>query len=151
MSDHESPKDGSTCASCWDDLSSGNYVEYRGEAAGPWLSSGFCQGCIEVLLKNQWAKYDESFRASTCKAEQRRLLLRGPPVRLSDKTALPCPGQGDHAEVHVLWFMSDGQEHSAKLEGSLEGEARQAYWDEMKSFHIKDEADDPEAPPAATL
>jgi hypothetical protein len=40
--------------------------------------------------------------------------------------------------------MSDGQEHSAKLEGSLEGEARQAYWDEMRSFHIKDEADDPD-------
>ncbi len=64
-------------------------------------------------------------------------------MNLSDKTALTCPG-GDNSEIDALWYMSDGQEHSAKLEGSLEGEARQAYWNEMRSFHIKDEVDDPE-------
>ena len=38
--------------------------------------------------------------------------------------------------------MSDGQEHTAKLEGSLLGEARQKYWDEQQSFYIKDEAEE---------
>jgi hypothetical protein len=40
-------------------------------------------------------------------------------VNISDKTALPCPDDG---EVAALWFMSTGQEHSPKLEGSLVGE-----------------------------
>jgi len=38
---------------------------------------------------------------------------------LKDSKALPCPDDG---EVFLLWFMIDGLERSAKLEGSLVGE-----------------------------
>lgn len=140
---HATPAEGATCASCWDDLGKETYVEYKADSAGAWLPSGFCQDCIGMLLKSQWTKYKESLSTTTCKAEQRRLLDRGPPVNLSDKNALPCP-TGAHAEVYMLWYMSDGEEHSAKLEGSLEGEERERYWNEQKAFYIIDEKEDEE-------
>ena len=45
----------------------------------------------------------------------------GPPINLKDAKALECP---DNGEVYKLWFITDGEEHSAKLDGSLEGEVR---------------------------
>ncbi len=141
MADHSKPSEGAACASCWDDVTSDNYVEYKAEESGPWLASQFCATCIEILLDNQWEKYKTSLSTTNCKAEQRRLLERGPPVNISDKNALPCPA-GPHAEVFKLWYMSDGEEHSAKLKGSLIGEERQKYWDEQKSFYIVDEKDE---------
>ena len=65
--------------------------------------------------------YTTSLAKTTCKAEQRRLLQKGPPINISDARALECP---DGGEVHSLWYCSDGLEHSAKLEGSFEGEVR---------------------------
>jgi len=141
MSNHAEPQEGATCASCWDDLGKETYVEYQAEAAGAWLPSGFCQECIGMLLKSQWKKYKESLSTTTCKAEQRRLLERGPPVNISDKNALPCPA-GAHAEVYKLWYMSDSEEHSAKLEDSLDGEQRELYWAEQRAFYIVDEKED---------
>jgi len=145
MSDskHGSIKEGSTCASCWDDMSTENYVEYREQEDGLWLPSGFCQECIGMLLSSQYEKYCETLASTKCKAEQRRLLDRGPPINIFDKTALPCSG-GDYAEVNALWYMSDGEIHSAKLKGSLEGEDREKFWEEQKSFRIQDENDDPD-------
>jgi hypothetical protein len=138
---HGKPVDDMTCMSCWDDVSSENYVEYRSSATSTWSPSGFCEMCVGMLLKGQWKKYTESLSTTTCKAEQRRLLERGPPINVSDKTAMPCP-DGDHAEVHSLWYMSDGEEHSAKLDGSLEGDARQTYWKNQKEFYILEEPDE---------
>jgi hypothetical protein len=76
-----------------------------------------------------------------------------------DKTALPTPA-GE--EACALWYASDGQVlgysfvvkltthtvywgavqvHSAKLDGSLEGEARRILWEEHRAFLIADEPD----------
>lgn len=66
---------------------------------------------------------------------------------IQDKHALPV-GDDEYGEVHQLWYMSDRQVHSAKLEGSLEGEERQQWWDEQRQFKIKDEPDDPHDPNA---
>lgn len=33
-----------------------------------------------------------------------------------------------------MWYMGDGQEHSAKLQGSLTGDERLAYWEDLKQF-----------------
>jgi hypothetical protein len=107
--------------SCWDDIEGSNYVEFRATESGPWIPSGFCEVCVSYLLKTQWELYTSALAKTTCKAEQRRLLKTGPPINLKDEKALPCP---DGAEIHSLWFMSDGAEHSAKLEGSLVGEVR---------------------------
>ena len=41
-----------------------------------------------------------------------------------------------------LWYGVDQKEHSPKLEGSLEGEARMAYWKAQRAFII---ANDKEA------
>ena len=84
-----------------------------------WLPSGFCQVCIVYLQQQQWPTYVAALSSTTCKAEQRRLLKSGPPINLKDSKALPCPDDG---EIFSLWFMSDGLERSAKLEGSLVGE-----------------------------
>ena len=105
--------------SCWDDIDSSNYVEYRATESSAWAASGFCEVCISYLLKAQWELYTSALAKTTCKAEQRRLLKAGPPVNLKDAKALPTP---EDAEIHSLWYASDGQEHSAKLEGSLVGE-----------------------------
>lgn len=107
--------------SCWDDIEGSNYVEFRATESSPWVPSGFCEVCVSYLLKTQWELYTSALAKTTCKAEQRRLLKTGPPINLKDEKALPCP---DGAEIHSLWFMSDGAEHSAKLEGSLVGEVR---------------------------
>jgi hypothetical protein len=132
MSTHGTPTEGSTCACCWDDLTSENYVEYLPcsssneeissvhESENKWLPSGFCESCIGHLLRSQFSLWTESLAKSTCLAEQRRLLRRGPPVNLRDDKALPCPENG---EVRKLWYMSTpNEEKSAKLEGSLVGE-----------------------------
>lgn len=59
------------------------------------------------------------------------MLEKGPPINISDAKALPCP---DGAEVHSLWYMIDGEEHSAKLEGSLTGEVSK-QWGNSVTFH----------------
>lgn len=118
---HHTPLEGSTCMSCWDDIDSSNYVEYKATEASSWVASGFCEVCVSYLLKAQWELYTSALAKTTCKAEQRRLLKAGPPVNLKDAKALPTP---DDAEIYSLWYASDGQEHSAKLEGSLVGEVK---------------------------
>jgi hypothetical protein len=50
------------------------------------------------MLKTQWDQYCKRLATVNCKAEQRRMLERGPPVNISDKTALPCP---DTEEVGI--------------------------------------------------
>lgn len=131
MEQHSIPLEGGTCMSCWDDIDASNYVEFRAVADGNWQPSGFCEVCVSYLLKTQWELYTSALAKTTCKAEQRRLLKSGPPINLKDAKALPCPDEG---ETHSLWFMSDGAEHSAKLEGSLTGEVSLQYC--VASMHL---------------
>lgn len=136
------------CASCWEDITQDNYVEYlpfpssdKDEDPVQWRTSKFCQDCIKYLIRTQWKNYTDSLAKTTCKAEQRRLLKRGPPINLRDDEALPCP---DGGEVMMLWFMSDGQEHSAKLDGSLVGEEREKFWHEQMQFYVEDDGGEDE-------
>jgi hypothetical protein len=134
------------CASCWEDISPENYAEYlpfppanKDEVPVQWMMAKYCQDCIKYLVKTQWTNYTSALAKTTCKAEQRRLLNRGPPINLRDNEAMPCPDDG---EVMMLWFMSDGHEHSAKLEGSLVGEEREKFWLEQKEFYAEDEPEE---------
>eukprot|EP00598_Pedospumella_elongata_P000672 CAMPEP_0184966628 /NCGR_PEP_ID=MMETSP1098-20130426/247_1 /TAXON_ID=89044 /ORGANISM="Spumella elongata, Strain CCAP 955/1" /LENGTH=155 /DNA_ID=CAMNT_0027487937 /DNA_START=25 /DNA_END=492 /DNA_ORIENTATION=+ len=136
---HLTPLAGATCMSCWDDVDSSNYVEYKATETADWAPSGFCETCVAYLLKAQWEIYTSALAKTTCKAEQRRLLKAGPPVNLKDATAFPTP---DNGEVYSLWYMSDGLEHSAKLEGSLIGEERTKYWIEQTQFYAEEEPED---------
>lgn len=90
------------------------------------------KACIDQLLLTQWSKYTTALEKTTCKAEQRRLLAKGPPINISDPKALPCP---DGGEVHSLWYMVDLKEHSAKLEGSLAGKVGLFYWNSDTYIH----------------
>ena len=116
---HGTPTAGSSCMCCWEDLTGENYIEYKSSIDSPWLPSGFCRDCINTLIQHQFDTYKKSLAETKCKAEQRRLLQQGPPINISDKTALVCP---DGGEVYLLWQMIDGTERSAKLDGSLVGE-----------------------------
>ena len=60
------------------------------------------------------------------------------PIRLraSSQARRDSHGQAELAANHTYpdRFASDGIEYSARLEGALEGEARQQLWDELASF-----------------
>jgi len=127
---------------CFGDLDKDCYVEYKATTDGPWLASKFCETCVGYLLTSQFQKYKDSLANTKCKAEMRRLVEAGPPVNVFDKNALPCENDTKNGEVAVLWYSSDGQEHSAKLEGSLEGEERAKYWEEIKKFYSAEEPED---------
>eukprot|EP01036_Dinobryon_divergens_P033705 gene33705-43563_t len=89
--------------------------------------------------EGEWDLYVNTLAKTTCKAEQRRLLAKGPPSKIHDDKALPVP---ENAQVELLWYSSDSLEHSSKLLGALEGEARTKYWEDQKLFYIHDEAED---------
>lgn len=81
-SEHSQPEEGATCACCWDNVTAENYVEYKASADDSWHPSGYCLDCINILLKSQWQQYNDQVKTVKCKAEQRRLLTRGPPINL---------------------------------------------------------------------
>ncbi|CAM9715097.1 unnamed protein product [Ascophyllum nodosum] len=154
MAKHEKPTDGMECACCYDDIAEENYVEYRTGEGNDWLPSLFCEFCIMTLRKKQWPMYEESLAKATCKAQQKRMLGQGPPTHIYDKKALSCP-EGE--SVHSLWFMRDGEIHSALLEGAPQGEARQIWWDDKLAFQFDEDDDedgggdqDPAADPTAS-
>jgi hypothetical protein len=108
-----------------------------------WKPSLFELEVVQKLLDEQFHQYVERVKKTDCQAELRRLLDKGPPIYISDDTALPLV-EGD-THISKLWFASDGQERSAKLDGALEGEAREQLWEELKQFIIvegKEEGDD---------
>eukprot|EP00349_Pseudokeronopsis_sp_Brazil_P008790 CAMPEP_0202972034 /NCGR_PEP_ID=MMETSP1396-20130829/32842_1 /ASSEMBLY_ACC=CAM_ASM_000872 /TAXON_ID= /ORGANISM="Pseudokeronopsis sp., Strain Brazil" /LENGTH=152 /DNA_ID=CAMNT_0049702029 /DNA_START=93 /DNA_END=551 /DNA_ORIENTATION=+ len=144
MTHSTSPPVGKECLCCMEDISAENYAEYlphaHEENPNPsWIPAQYCQTCIEYLLQTQFQNFKDAWQKTTCKAEQRRLVTRGPPINLRDDKAMPCPGK---VEINLLWYMSDGQEKSAKLLNSLEGEERERYWDELRAFYSEDEPDD---------
>lgn len=142
MNNHQEPKEGSTCLCCWDDLTEDTYVEYQTSEASPWLPAGYCSSCIEELLSTQFHQYVKAITTTTCKAEMRRLLNKGPPINLQDAKALPCP---DDKEVYSLWFSKDKLVHSAKLDGSLVGDEREKFWKEKMNFFAENEPEEIEA------
>jgi hypothetical protein len=131
MSGHSQPETDKECMVCFGDIDATNYVEYQTAGEDTWLPSGFCEDCLSYLLSSQWNQYVERLRTTNCKAEQRRLITAGPPVYISDKNALPCP-EGSH--VSALWFSGDGEERSSVLEGALQGEERERFWEEQRQF-----------------
>eukprot|EP00608_Synchroma_pusillum_P005526 CAMPEP_0198429728 /NCGR_PEP_ID=MMETSP1452-20131203/9272_1 /TAXON_ID=1181717 /ORGANISM="Synchroma pusillum, Strain CCMP3072" /LENGTH=228 /DNA_ID=CAMNT_0044150145 /DNA_START=37 /DNA_END=721 /DNA_ORIENTATION=- len=144
--EHGNPAEGMECMCCMEDITMNLYVEYCESEGAPWRPATFCRMCIEHLLSTQWNQYCDRLRMTKCKAEQRRLLTAGPPVNIKDPNAMPC---GDDGEVFALWYGLDRQVHSAKLEGSLTGEAREKYWEEQRAFFVVDEPDDEEHSAAA--
>jgi hypothetical protein len=102
-----------------------------------WHPAKYEESVIRQLLKDQFPTFVNKVKTTDCQAELRRLLATGPPIYISDKHALPLPENGD-THICNLWFSSDNQERSAKLEGALEGEERQQLWNDLNQFLIKE-------------
>ena len=109
-------------------------VEYQSYPSLKWKPSLFEMEVVQKLLDEQFHQYVDRVKQTDCQAELRRLLDKGPPIYISDDTALPLE-EGD-THVSKLWFASDGQERSAKLKDALEGGAREKLWEELKQFII---------------
>jgi hypothetical protein len=118
-------------------------VEYQGYPSLQWRPALFEQSAVEQLMADQFHQFVERVKTTDCQAELRRLLAAGPPVYVSDPNGFPLV-EGD-THVVRLWYASDNQERSAKLAGAVEGEEREALWNELKGFLIvegKEEGDD---------
>ncbi|XP_022588327.2 uncharacterized protein LOC34618102 [Cyclospora cayetanensis] len=131
---HGSPS--GECLVCFDDITEETYCEYRVPGDSRWHPACFCYPCIQQLQQTQFKRYCDGVSHSTCAKEQRALLHRGPPINLSDPHAFPV---AERTEVEALWIAATKQQASAKLEGSLTGEAREKLWNELQAFLIKDE------------
>ena len=118
-------------------------VEFQGYPSMKWKAAMFEQSVVQQLLDTQFHDFVTRVKTTDCQAELRRLLGAGPPIWISDNHGFPL----EEGDTHVvnLWYASDNQERSAKLDGALEGEERQVLWDELKQFIIvegKEEGDD---------
>ena len=101
-----------------------------------WSPAMYEQSVVEQLLQSQFHDFVGRVKKTDCQAELRRLLKDGPPIWLEDKHAMPLP-EGDTHIVQV-WFLSDNQERSAKLDGAVEGDERIVLWEELKQFLIEE-------------
>lgn len=134
MATHGTPPEGLECMATMEDitLADGNYCEYQTAPSGAWHPALFAAEVVQQLLNTQFHTFMKKVQEADCKAELRRLVAKGPPVWLEDKHALPVP-EGD-THICQVWFAKDGVEKSAKLDGALEGDARQKLWDELRQL-----------------
>lgn len=138
--EHGKPDEGMECLCTMDDITEedGNYCEYQTYPSMKWHASLFCTSVVKQLVQTQFHNYMKSVQQPDCKAELRRLLKKGPPIYVEDKHALAVPDGDTH--VSKLWFMNEPTvEHEAKLDGAVEGDERQALWDELKLLLVEDE------------
>jgi hypothetical protein len=120
-------------------------VEYQTYPSMKWFPAMYEQSVVEQLLNSQFHTFVNKVKTTDCQAELRRLLASGPPIYISDKHAMPVPDEDTY--IISLWYASDSNERSAKLDGALEGEERQKLWDELKEFVVVEgkEAEDEDA------
>jgi len=100
--------------------------------SGTWHPSGYAKDTVLHLLDTGFEKYtsDVEKASKDCAAAVRRLVTKGPPEFLEDKTALPLP-EGD-THIARVWFQADGKELSARLRAAPEGAAREALWNAQR-------------------
>ena len=87
MSAHGSPS--GDCLVCYEEVTAENYVEFRVRQDAPWQPAKFCQDCTQMLLDSKFEAYISGVEKSTCEAELRRYMIKGPPVFIEDPTGFP--------------------------------------------------------------
>mmetsp|Transcript_35074 Transcript_35074/g.68750 ORF Transcript_35074/g.68750 Transcript_35074/m.68750 type:complete len:147 (+) Transcript_35074:171-611(+) len=133
MSDtHGKPTEGMECLVTMDDITEDSYCEYQTMPSGKWHPCMFTSSVVEELLKTQFKRYldDVEKAAADCAAAVRRLVIKGPPTHISDPHGLPLPEGETHVEK--VWFMKEGEERPAALEGALQGAEREELWNSQK-------------------
>jgi len=122
--------EGLECLATWEDITieDGNYCEYRTQPSGSWHASKYSSSVVKKLLKENFETYLNNVEKATqdCAAAVRRLVSKGPPIYLEDKTALPVP-EGD-THIDLLWFCDKTEYQSSVLEGALQGQEREKLW-----------------------
>ena len=117
------------CLCCLEEITKSNFVKYKFDLeAEEWLESKYCKDCVILLLNTQWKTYLDGLK-DDCKKTVKNLIISGPPINIKDKDGFP--GE-DNKEVQILYY--DDSEQRAKLNGTLEGEDREKYWNELKSL-----------------
>lgn len=137
---HGTPAESLECMATMDDITidDGNYCEFQTSPSGLWHPALFCADVVEQLLTTQFHTYMKKVQEADCKAELRRLVAKGPPIWLEDKHALPVPEEDSH--IIQVWFAKKNVERSAKLDGALEGSARDLLWIELRQLlHAMDD------------
>ncbi|KAG2519093.1 hypothetical protein BBO99_00007797 [Phytophthora kernoviae] len=134
MMAHGKPPADLECMATMDDITeeNGNYCEFQTSPSGSWHVALFCSDVVKQLLSTQFHTFMKKVQEADCKAELRRLVAKGPPIWLEDKHALPLP-EGD-THICQVWFAKDNEERSAKLDGAVEGEARETLWKELQEL-----------------
>lgn len=142
-SDHQAPPEEAECQICFNDIDEDTYMEWKPTEEHDWIASQICSDCCQFLLSSGWKRWLEALEKIDCAAAQRRLLLTGPPINLRDKSIFKTEVHVD-GHVHKLWFSCDQEERLGKLDGSLEGEARQELWDYQLQFDFPEKEGDEE-------
>mmetsp|Transcript_27422 Transcript_27422/g.56157 ORF Transcript_27422/g.56157 Transcript_27422/m.56157 type:complete len:162 (+) Transcript_27422:147-632(+) len=138
--EHGKPEPGMECMVMFDDITEENYCEYQAMPSGKWFPAKFCDTVVEEMIKTQFSKYlDDVGKASRdCAAAVRRLVIKGPPLYLADPHGLPIPEDDTH--IGAVWYCNGNRTESAKLQGALEGKAREELWEGQKAVLASMEA-----------
>ncbi|KAJ1485013.1 hypothetical protein T484DRAFT_1795206 [Baffinella frigidus] len=143
---HGNPPEGLDCMCTFDEIDSTSYVEYQAQPSGLWYPAKYGAETIQEMLDTGYDKYmtDVEKASSDCAAAVRRLVVKGPPIYLSDVHALPIVEGQTH--ISTVWFCKDSREVSAKLKGALEGAAREELWGVQKEMLAAMESAETPAP-----
>jgi hypothetical protein len=90
-----------TCLVCYEDIEHETYLEYRVSPTSPWIPSKFCSICLQMLLDTKFEAYMTGVATSTCEAELRRYVEKGPPIYIEDVTGFPV--QPGLSAFRLLW------------------------------------------------
>jgi hypothetical protein len=113
---------------CCSKIDNSNYVLYKDRELEDWKSSFYCTDCIKYMLLTQWEEYVKLINSANCESALKRLIEEGPPINIRDMMGLPC----ENETKEPLYLYYDEGHRYAQLKGSLIGEARQKWWDELK-------------------
>uniref|UniRef100_A0A7S1XY23 Uncharacterized protein n=1 Tax=Phaeomonas parva TaxID=124430 RepID=A0A7S1XY23_9STRA len=139
---HGPPPAGLECLVTFEDITpeDRNFCEYCCAPSRTWKAAKMSCEVVEMMRMQQFGQYMDRIKKSTCAAEMRRLLEAGPPEYVSDKHGLPMP-EGD-THIETLWYASDGEERSARLEGAPTGAEREALWQSLREFQGEGDTDE---------
>jgi hypothetical protein len=116
------------CVVCCDTIDEKTFVLYKDQKEGEWKSSSFCSSCVKHMIKTSWKTYVDKIEKADCADALKKSVNIGPPINFRDQ-GVPC----ENKTKEVQSFYYDGESQSAKLEGSLIGEERTKWWDNVKA------------------
>lgn len=134
------------CLACCCPIEPDVYSLFRYHQDQEWIPSRYCWDCIQYLLQTKWQDYCDGISKADCAVALDRLIENGPPINLRDPVGFYDPDPEKHQEIQsgmfrnkdtsleVFEFKFQDNVLSAKLDGSLIGQARLDWWEELKEI-----------------